>query len=154
MLSKWLSRLNVHQDRDPADQGDVSLATALLLHEVAVADTAQDAVETDQVLQEISDAFGLSAEQAATLKRQSAVEAERTVSLHGVAEALNASLDAEGKRHLCARLWRVAFADGHLDPQEEGLIRKLADLLFIPHPVFVQEKLKAEAAQVPGPSGA
>ena len=62
MLSKWLSRLNVHQDRDPADQGDVSLATALLLHEVAVADTAQDAVEADQVLQEISDAFGLSAE--------------------------------------------------------------------------------------------
>jgi uncharacterized tellurite resistance protein B-like protein len=40
-------------------------------------------------------------------------------------------------------LWRLAWADGRVDPQEEALIRRLADLLFVPHGVFVQEKLKA-----------
>jgi uncharacterized tellurite resistance protein B-like protein len=153
MLSKWLARLNSSTESDPQDHRDVSLATALLLHEVAMADTTQDAVEIEQVMQEIVGAFGLTEAEAAALKRQSAVEAERTVSLHNVVATLNASLDGEGKRSLCARLWRVAFADGDLDPHEEGLIRKVADLLFIPHPVFVQEKLKAEA-QAPGSSAA
>lgn len=152
MLSKWLARLNASSTRSQ-DSHDVSLATAVLLHEVAMADATEAAVEADQVLREISHAFDLTADEAAALKQRSALEADRAVSLHAVVEALNATLDFEGKRTLMSRLWRVAFADGTLDPQEEGLIRKLADLLFIPHAVFVQERLRAEA-QVPGSSAA
>ena len=152
MLSKWLARFNASSTR-PQDAHDVSLATAVLLHEVAMADTTEATLEADQVLREISHAFDLTPEEAAALKQRSAIEASRAVSLHGVVEALNATLDFDGKRALMARLWRVAFADGRLDPHEEALIRKLADLLFIPHAVFVQERLRVEA-QVSGSAAA
>jgi len=39
-------------------------------------------------------------------------------------------------------LWQVAFADGHLDPYEEALVRKIADLIYVPHRDFIQSKLR------------
>lgn len=143
MLKRWLDRLQPTDSGDEAPH-DVALATAVLLHEVAVADAARDPLESQQVLAEIRRAFALNDDEAADLQRQSALEADRTVSLHALIDALNQSLDGDAKRALCARLWRVAYADGTLDPQEEALIRRLADLLFIPHAVFVQEKLKIQ----------
>jgi uncharacterized tellurite resistance protein B-like protein len=40
-------------------------------------------------------------------------------------------------------MWRVAFADGHLDKHEEGIIRRVADLLHLRHSEFMQCKLLA-----------
>jgi uncharacterized tellurite resistance protein B-like protein len=118
-------------------------AVAVLLHEVAHADLQENALELDQVMQELSQSFGLSREEAERLRNDAADTADRTVSLYKLVETLNQSLDVEGKRELLARLWRVALADGVLDPHEEALIRKLSELLFVPHAVFVQERLRA-----------
>jgi uncharacterized tellurite resistance protein B-like protein len=37
-------------------------------------------------------------------------------------------------------LWQVAYADGSLDPYEEALVRKIADLIYVPHREFIQAK--------------
>ena len=37
-------------------------------------------------------------------------------------------------------LWRVAYADGCLDPYEEALVRKIADLIYVPHRDFIRTK--------------
>ena len=34
---------------------------------------------------------------------------------------------------LVEHLWRVAYADGGLDPYEDHLVRKLSHLLYVPH---------------------
>jgi uncharacterized tellurite resistance protein B-like protein len=38
-------------------------------------------------------------------------------------------------------LWRVAYADRHLDAHEEHLLRELAELLYLPHSEFIRAKL-------------
>ena len=124
-------------------------AIAVLLHEVAHADQQHSALELDQVMQELQSAFGLDTDAADRLRRDAADTADRTVSLYKLVETLNGSLDSEGKRALLARLWRVAMADQVLDPHEEALIRKLSELLFVPHAVFVQERLRA-LGELPG----
>jgi uncharacterized tellurite resistance protein B-like protein len=40
-------------------------------------------------------------------------------------------------------MWLVAFADGHLDKHEEGIIRRVADLLHLRHSEFIQCKISA-----------
>ena len=40
-------------------------------------------------------------------------------------------------------LWLVAFADGRKDPEEEHLIRKIAGLLHVAHPDFIDAKIRA-----------
>jgi uncharacterized tellurite resistance protein B-like protein len=148
MATAWFNQLKSRlaarsQDADPAD---LRLAMAVLLHEVARADFDHTPLETEQVLAEIGSAFALGPADAEALRRASAETAARTVSLHHLLETLNGELDPDQKRALLARLWRVAWADGTLDPQEEALIRRLADLLHIPHAVFVQERLRAQDA--------
>jgi uncharacterized tellurite resistance protein B-like protein len=43
-------------------------------------------------------------------------------------------------------LWAIAYADGTLHLYEEHLIRKIADLLYVPHAAFIAAKLRAKPA--------
>ena len=37
-------------------------------------------------------------------------------------------------------MWGIAFADGELHHYEEAVIRRLADLLYVPHRDFILTK--------------
>lgn len=39
-------------------------------------------------------------------------------------------------------LWKIAFADGRLDQHEEHYLRKVADLLHVPHSEFIKAKIR------------
>ena len=56
---------------------------------------------------------------------------------------INKHYSREQKTELLEQLWRVAFADGKLDKYEEHLVRKLAELLHVPHTRFVATKHRA-----------
>ncbi len=43
-------------------------------------------------------------------------------------------------------LWRVAFADAELSAWEQHLVRKVADLLYVPHSAYIAAKVRARAA--------
>lgn len=49
----------------------------------------------------------------------------------------------EQKSGLLIALWRVAFANNELDKYEEHIIRRAADLLYMPHSEFIRTKLIA-----------
>ena len=42
-------------------------------------------------------------------------------------------------------LWLVAFADAEKHPHEEHLVRRIAGLLHVPHPDFIDAKIRARA---------
>ena len=37
-------------------------------------------------------------------------------------------------------LWAVAYADNHLDPYEELMVRKISDLIYVSHSDFINAK--------------
>jgi uncharacterized tellurite resistance protein B-like protein len=45
------------------------------------------------------------------------------------------------RARIVGMLWKVSSADGHIDAHEEHLVRKVADLLYVPHARFIQAKL-------------
>lgn len=47
---------------------------------------------------------------------------------------------------LLNQLWQLAWADGSVDPNEEMMLRKVADLLFIRHSDFIKAKLANQPA--------
>jgi uncharacterized tellurite resistance protein B-like protein len=141
MLSALFKQLRPAPPQDPETRR--RQATAVLLHELVRADFEHHDLETGQLRAELAQAFGISPQQVDELLGSATHLAAAKVSLHDEIAQLNSQLDAAGKRELIAMLWRLAWADGRVDPQEEALIRRLADLLFVPHSVFVQEKLKA-----------
>ena len=67
---------------------------------------------------------------------------EESTSLYEYTREVNDNFDYESKLNLVDQLWRIAFADGHLDKFEEHVVRKIADLIHISHNDFIQSKLK------------
>ncbi|MGY0640578.1 MAG: tellurite resistance TerB family protein, partial [Paraglaciecola chathamensis] len=47
------------------------------------------------------------------------------------------------RRGIIDGLWKIAYADDVLDPEEEHMIRRVADLLYVSHSQFIQSKLAA-----------
>ena len=55
------------------------------------------------------------------------------VCLFDFTRALHASLDEAQKLDVIRLLWQVAMADSKLDKYEDYLVKKVADLLYVPH---------------------
>ncbi len=71
-------------------------------------------------------------------------EAERTESTDyfQFTSMINVAYTLEQKISLVELLWRIAYANNSLDRHEEYLVRKVADLLHVPHKEFIAAKLR------------
>lgn len=144
LWDKLQSLLSGSDAGDSASGPGTELATAVLLYEIACADTEVAASE-DKTLRELLLAMpGIDEATCETLLDQARAVKSDAVSLHDYVDALNAQCDADDKRRIVRMIWEVAYADGVLDAHEEHMTRRLADLLYIPHSVFIQEKLAVE----------
>jgi uncharacterized tellurite resistance protein B-like protein len=56
---------------------------------------------------------------------------------------INGAYALEQKIELVELLWRVAYANEALHSHEEYLVRKVADLLYVPHGAFIAAKHRA-----------
>lgn len=65
--------------------------------------------------------------------------------LHAYTSKLKVLSETE-RLALLNQLWQLAWADGSVDPNEEMMLRKVADLLFIRHSDFIKAKLANQPA--------
>lgn len=118
------------------------IAAAVLLLEMAHADSQHQAVEYVQIGQLLRVQFDLSADESAELITEAQARERESVSLYRYLKLLNEHMDLDDKRQVLEMLWRVAYADQRLDPEEERLMRELAELLYLPHSEFIRAKLR------------
>ncbi len=132
---------SARQSDDPEthDRG-YRLATAALMMEVSRADDDVSSEERHRVLQLIRDTFHLDAGETEDLVALAEEEAESAVSLYQFTSLVNDHFAPEEKESVVELLWRVAYADGVLDPYEEHLIRRIADLIHASHSSFIRAK--------------
>ena len=120
------------------------VATAALLVEVMRADREVQPEERDAVLRALAAAFDdLSPEETRELLARAEERADGATSLFEFTRLVNRQLDHDQKAHVVELLWRIAYADGELDKYEEHLVRRIADLIHVPHSVFIRMKHQA-----------
>ena len=115
---------------------------ATLLMEVARADHHISASERRAVEQIIEKQFSLPPEAVDELAEVAEHEAEQATSLYPMTRLINNECSAADKAQLVKMLWTVTCADGHVDDHESHLVRKVADLLHVPHREFIRAKLQ------------
>ena len=126
------------------------VATAALLVEVMRADRAVAPAERGAVLRALAAAFDdLTAEETRELLARAEERADDATSLYEFTRIVNRRFDHEQKAHVVELLWRVAWADGDLDKYEEHLVRRIADLIHVPHSVFIRMKHRAQEGSAP-----
>ncbi|WP_026604201.1 tellurite resistance TerB family protein [Methylomonas sp. 11b] len=116
--------------------------TALMTEMMTMDDVCQD-VGRVKILSLVKKCFSLSTEQAETLMTNAEHKRRQAVDYYEFTSTINRCLSPEEKIKFVKSLWQIAYADGNIDPQEEYMVRKIADLLGVAHSDFILAKLRA-----------
>lgn len=119
------------------------LAGAALLMEVTRADHEVKGAERETVSRAMEQLFGLSHAEVTALMDLAEREVEQSADLFQFTSLVHQSFTLEQKIKVVELLWRVVFADGVTDKYEEATVRKIAELLYVPHPDFIAAKHRA-----------
>ena len=141
MLRIFQDWLQNQLQADPSSETSHDVATAVLLYEVMRADREFTEQEQRVYREQLQRHFSLLPEELDTLCQMSQSKAEGAVDYQQFTRVVNDYCGPEQKRKILDSLWAVAFSDHELSPDEEYTIRKIADLLYIPHSQYIQSKL-------------
>ncbi len=125
----------------------IELATAALLAEVARIDGDIGEAERAIALRAIDEKLHLSPDEAAALLDLAAEEMRQATDYFQFTSLVNRHFAQEQKVRMIELMWQVAWADDRLDDHELHLIRRIADLLHVPHHDFIAAKLRAQRAR-------
>ena len=127
----------------------LKLATAVLLVEVMRAEPDIDAAERSAVLASLRGKFALTDDELARLVELAELTAKNASDYHQFTSRINDSFAHEQKIQMVEDMWQVAYADAHLDTNENHLISKIAALLYVTHGEYIGAKMRARKAASP-----
>lgn len=136
----FITQLVLEEERDPESQ--LQLAAAALLIELSRADYQRDPEEQAAIERALTKRFNLQAEQLQDLVTLAEEQNQEATSLYQFTSLIKDHYSAEQRFELVKMLWEVAEADGEISKYEDFLIRKIADLLYVPHSEFIRAKLE------------
>jgi uncharacterized tellurite resistance protein B-like protein len=116
------------------------LAVAALLLEMTRMDERVMAEECAAVEAGIRDHFGLTAEETRELIALAEAERQEATDYFQFTSLINSHYGPEQRTRIVEQLWRIAYADHTLHRYEEHLVRKVAQLLHVPHGAFIAAK--------------
>jgi uncharacterized tellurite resistance protein B-like protein len=112
----------------------LELAVAVLVHEARRADYEEAHLgESDAGLAALRDLVRLDETQARELLAQGGEKARHLTSFYAPVAVIKREYPMAERVRLVEHLWRVAFADGLLNPYEDHYVRKIAHLLYVPN---------------------
>lgn len=133
------------RSREDSDHA-VRLAAAVLLVEVARAEPASTPAESKAILAALQTRFTFAPDELARLVELAQAEAKDLYDYHRFTSVLNERFTQPEKVALVEAMWQVAYADEHLDANENHLISKVAGLLHVTHGEYIAAKLHAKQA--------
>lgn len=139
-ISQLFKQLLDGQDLGHHSATDPSLAIACLLCEVAGADHQVDSAERQAKRHLLSTLLEIEESQAISLIARAEQSNKQAASLYDFTSQLR-ELSQQRRFELIQAMWQVANADGQIDPLEDSVIRKTAELLYVDHSEFIRAKL-------------
>lgn len=122
---------------------DISLAVTAMMIEIMRIDGKLESTERQVIFRAIEKRFNLTHEEVETLITEATQAQSKSTDLHQFTSRINQHFSTEERIDILKELWQVAMADGHIDPYEEQLIRRVAGLIGVYHGEFIQAKIDA-----------
>jgi len=133
---------NIEVDNDKSDREHrFKLATAALLIEVSRMDDHYHEKEANALQLTLQNRFQLSKQETEELISLASQELNDSVDYFQFTALINSHFEYEDKVHLVELMWQIAYADNELDKDEEYLVRKVSELLYVSHTDFIRLKL-------------
>ncbi|HBG95467.1 MAG TPA: hypothetical protein DDY14_09135 [Chromatiaceae bacterium] len=119
-------------------------AAAALLLEMTHMDNEAQPLERDMVSNLMRECFHLDSVEAERLLACAEAEREESTDYFQFTYLINEHFDLVQKERLIEAMWRVAYADHRLSKYEEYLVRKISDLLYVPHAFLLEAKYRVQ----------
>ncbi|MGH8547658.1 MAG: TerB family tellurite resistance protein [Methylococcales bacterium] len=119
-------------------------ATAALLVEIMHADDRIETAEKELIPGLLCDGFELSRDQVAELVSLAEQEMSQAADCYQFTSLINKNFEMAQKVTIIEYFWKIAFADGRPDKYEEHFIRKVSELLYVPHREFIAAKHRVD----------
>ena len=147
LISEATSSLASPQTGAQTDDQLLASAAAMLLFEVAWADHDMSEKEIALIETSLQRLFELPQALTESLVADARGKHEQSVGLYEYTRTINEALAADEKFELMVALWRLAQSDDHLHVLEEHAIRRISELLYVPHAQFIAAKQRARDAK-------
>jgi uncharacterized tellurite resistance protein B-like protein len=134
-------------EETPSADALLQRASALLMLEIAHADDDYDVTEKNNIITNIKKTFSLSDNDTQHLLDVSESEREDLLSLDSLTQIIKNELEMPQRIQIVELLWSVAYADGRVSQDEDYMVRKLSDLLYVSHQDFIKAKIRVENKQ-------
>ena len=121
----------------------LKLTCAILMLEMMHVDEHIDKTEEEIIKNNLQQQFSLTESETDELLTLAHEEKMDATDYYKFTSLINEHYSQEQKVKLVEQLWQVAYADNVIDRFEEHLVRKLAELLHVPHKHFIQAKHRA-----------
>ena len=125
---------------------DISLAVTAVMVEIMHIDGKLDDAEHDTIILAIEKRFGLSTDEVHKLVEEAKQATEDANDLHQFTSQIIKHYKTEERIEIIKELWQIAMADGHIDPHEDNLIQRTAELIGVYHRESIQAKIDAREA--------
>ncbi|MFC6634812.1 TerB family tellurite resistance protein [Microbulbifer taiwanensis] len=146
-IRKLFEQIGRGADVEVRDEKDVRMISAALLAEVATVDQNLDRRERATLTNLLQEHYKLDAGAAEELVESALAHREQATSLYEFTQTVNDQFSEKDKYLLVRQMWQVAFSDDVIEAFEEHLIRRVADLIYLPHGLFT--RARAEARDLP-----
>ena len=120
----------------------LQMASAALMVEMLHVDERVTSEEDEKLRQLLLQRFHLDASEIESLIDLAHNEKHDATDYYQFTSLLNTHYSQQQKIDLVEDLWKLAYADHQLDKYEEHLLRRLAELLHVPHQDFIRTKHK------------
>jgi len=107
------------------------VAVASLLHEATRVDLSESEDEGAAALAALGDLFGLRESDGVGVLVEGREKAKQLTSYYGPVSVVKRDTGQPERVRLIEHLWRIAYADGRLDPYEDHYVRKIGHLLYV-----------------------
>ncbi len=121
----------------------LQMAAAALMVEMLHVDEHVTADEETKLHDILKQRFELSDDEIEILIDLANIEKHEATDYYTFTSLINEHYTQQQKIKLVEDLWQLAYADNELDKYEEHLLRRLAELLHVPHQDFIRTKHKA-----------
>ena len=141
---KKIFETNISSAKPDDIDHQLKLATAVLLVEMMQQDHRVQREEREAVRKILQEKFKLGHGETEELFNLAQHAAEEAVDYHQFTSLIAREYPQEQKIRIIEYLWMIAYADKNLDPLEEHMIRRIADLIYVSHRDFIKTKHKVQ----------
>ncbi|MAV94368.1 TerB family tellurite resistance protein [Pseudomonadota bacterium] len=138
MLKNLFNTKNLSQVSKENDELDVVLR---LMFEIAISDGALDKAELE-IIRKKAEELNTEEKTNSSIIKRIIDDSEKSTSIYSTVKKINEDYTKNEKLELLTSLWALVTADKQIDPYEENLYFKIADLIKIKRSLANQIKQK------------